>query len=94
MHAMFTDPIFAESQTWRLSTSNLHAGIRLRGTGFGTVLHFGYGINYMAAPTLVKFSIETKKVPETVTTAEFIKVLTGVLRDMKTVCKQMNHPKL
>ncbi|CEP14095.1 hypothetical protein [Parasitella parasitica] len=65
IHPIFTDPVHAESQTWRLSTSGLHAGIRLMGTGFGTVYHDGYGINYMAAPTLVKFGIESKRVPET-----------------------------
>ncbi|CAO3664520.1 hypothetical protein G6F70_006643 [Rhizopus microsporus] len=93
MHPIFKDPIFAESQTWRLSTSGLHAGIRLMGTGFGAVYRDGYGINYMAAPTLVKFGIESKRVPETVSTEEFIKTLYKVLLDIKDLCEQVNNSK-
>ncbi|KAI9470980.1 MAG: acyltransferase ChoActase/COT/CPT [Benjaminiella poitrasii] len=88
MHPIFTDTIYTESQTWRLSTSGLHAGIRLMGTGFGTVYHDGYGINYMAAPTLVKFGIESKRVPETVSTEVFMDATTKVLRDMRQVCEE------
>lgn len=90
MHPIFTDPVHGESQTWRLSTSGLHAGIRLMGTGFGTVYPDGYGINYMAAPTLVKFGIETKRVPETVKTVEFMQVIQQVLLDLQQVCEQVN----
>jgi len=90
MHAIFTDPVHAESQRWRLSTSGLHAGIRLMGTGFGTVYPDGYGINYMAAPTLVKFGIESKRVPETVSTQEFMDAIAKALRDMRQVCEEVN----
>lgn len=93
MHPIFTDPIHAESQTWRLSTSGLHAGIRLMGTGFGTVYPDGYGINYMAAPTLVKFGIESKRVPETVSTEKFMQTIDEVLKDMQSVCEQVNNSK-
>ncbi|RCH80081.1 hypothetical protein CU098_005363, partial [Rhizopus stolonifer] len=97
MHPIFTDPVFAESQHWRLSTSGLHAGIRLMGTGFGTVYHDGYGINYMAAPQLVKFGIECKHVAHTKSTAEFIQIIQQVLMDLKAVCQEVNldqHAKL
>ncbi|EPB92959.1 hypothetical protein HMPREF1544_00033 [Mucor circinelloides 1006PhL] len=93
MHPIFTDPIHAESQTWRLSTSGLHAGIRLMGTGFGTVYPDGYGINYMAAPTLVKFGIESKRVPETVSTEQFMQAIHKALKDMQHVCEQVNNSK-
>lgn len=90
MHPIFTDPVHGQSQIWRLSTSGLHAGIRLMGTGFGTVYPDGYGINYMAAPTLVKFGIETKRVPETVSTAKFMEIINGVLLDLKHLCEDVN----
>ncbi|KAI8376937.1 acyltransferase ChoActase/COT/CPT [Blakeslea trispora] len=89
LHPIFTDPVHAESQHWRLSTSGLHAGIRLMGTGFGTVYHDGYGINYMAAPDLVKFGIECKRVPETMSSHEFIGVIRQVLRDLRQLCEDV-----
>ncbi|KAI9258898.1 acyltransferase ChoActase/COT/CPT [Phascolomyces articulosus] len=91
MHAMFQDPIFQKSQTWILSTSGLQAGIRLMGTGFGAAAVDGYGINYMAAPMLVKFGIECKNVPETVTAQKFSDTIRQTLLDMKDVCEQINN---
>jgi hypothetical protein len=44
-HPLFTDPLFARSQEWKLSTSALSAGYHFRGTGFGAVFPDGYGIN-------------------------------------------------
>lgn len=89
VHPIFKDPIHFESQTWRLSTSGLHAGIRLMGTGFGAVYKDGYGINYMPAPHLVKFGIESKRIPETVSTEEFMVSLEQSLRDMRSLCEQV-----
>lgn len=82
LHPLFTDPIYTESQTWRLSTSGLQAGVQLMGTGFGVVAKDGYGINYMPAPTLVKFSVESKRVSETVSTLEFLNVIDCVMKDL------------
>lgn len=90
MHPIFTDPIHGQSQVWRLSTSGLHAGIRLMGTGFGTVYPDGYGINYMAAPTLVKFGIESKRVPETIETEKLMEIINQVLLDLKSLCERVN----
>ncbi|KAG0188318.1 hypothetical protein DFQ28_005115 [Apophysomyces sp. BC1034] len=90
MHPIFKDPIHAESQTWRLSTSGLHEGVRLMGTGFGAVYQDGYGINYMPARTVVKFGIESKHVPETVSTKKFAETLRQTLRDMRAVCEEVN----
>ncbi|KAF7720979.1 hypothetical protein EC973_005653 [Apophysomyces ossiformis] len=92
IHPIFKDPIYTESQTWRLSTSGLHEGIRLMGTGFGAVYRDGYGINYMPAPTVVKFGIESKRVPETVSTKTFVETLRQTLRDMRAVCEEVNNP--
>ena len=35
-HDLFDDPLFTESQTWRLSTSGLSEGHQFRGTGYDT----------------------------------------------------------
>ncbi|KAG2182043.1 hypothetical protein INT43_006969 [Umbelopsis isabellina] len=90
IHPIFTDPAYSESQTWRLSTSGLHAGIRLMGTGFGAITQDGYGINYMAAPTLVKFGMECKRVKETATIHEFADTLVQTLRELRQVCEDVN----
>lgn len=44
-HELFEDPLFAQSQTFKLSTSGLSAGDRFFGTGFGAPEKDGYGIN-------------------------------------------------
>lgn len=89
MHPMFEDPIFTKSQTWVLSTSNLHSGIYLMGTGFGSAVKDGYGVNYMAAPTVVKYTIEVKQVPDTVSAKEFGATLRKTLLELKDVCEQV-----
>ncbi|KAI9277721.1 acyltransferase ChoActase/COT/CPT [Umbelopsis sp. AD052] len=90
LHPIFTDPAYAESQNWRLSTSGLHAGIRLMGTGFGAIVPDGYGVNYMAAPTLVKYGIECKHVKETVSSLEFSNALSEALTELRQVCEDVN----
>jgi carnitine O-acetyltransferase len=94
MHPIFTDPIHAASQTWKLSTSGLHAGIRLLGTGFGAVVPDGFGTNYMPAPTLIKFGIESKRIKGSHTTADFIGALDKALKDMRVLCEQVHGAKL
>jgi len=44
-HELLEDPLFAQSQTFKLSTSGLAAGDRFFGTGFGAPEKDGYGIN-------------------------------------------------
>ena len=92
MHPMFEDPIFSKSQRWILSTSNLHSGVRLMGTGFGAAVNDGYGVNYMAAPNVVKFTIEVKQVPDTVSAKEFGAALRNVLLELKAICEQVHQP--
>lgn len=83
--AIFSDPLFAESQSWRLSTSGLSAGDRFAGTGFGTgYATESYGINYLAGAHLLKFGIESK---DGATTA-FAKSVVEALRDMRRICEQ------
>lgn len=50
--SLFTDPLFLQSQEWKLSTSGLSAGHWFKGTGFGTPFNDGYGINCMFSPAI------------------------------------------
>jgi len=59
--ALFSDPLFAESQTWRLSTSGLSAGDVFVGTGFGSGYPEGFGVNYLAGGQILKFGMESKR---------------------------------
>ena len=87
-HPLLDDPLFAESQAWRLSTSGLSAGDRFYGTGFGTVWPDGYGINYLAGADVIKFGIESKHSCETTDTRRFRAHLIDALREMRLVCEQ------
>ena len=60
------------------------------GTGFGAATPDGYGINYMAAPTVVKYGLECKTVPQTVTVRELAHAIQQTLLDMKDVCEAIN----
>ncbi|WFD37994.1 carnitine O-acetyltransferase [Malassezia japonica] len=59
--ALFTDPLFTESQSWKLSTSGLSAGDRFVGTGFGSGFPDGFGVNYLAGGKVLKFGLESKR---------------------------------
>ncbi|SPO43873.1 related to CAT2 - Carnitine O-acetyltransferase [Moesziomyces antarcticus] len=87
--AVFSDPLFAESQSWRLSTSGLSAGDRFAGTGFGTGYPTeSYGINYLAGAQLLKFGIESKHNA----TTNFARCLVEALRDMRRICEHGGPP--
>ncbi|WFD30810.1 carnitine O-acetyltransferase [Malassezia sp. CBS 17886] len=58
---LFSDELFAESQTWKLSTSGLSAGDRFLGTGFGSGYPEGFGVNYLAGSKVLKFGMESKR---------------------------------
>ncbi|KAI9306900.1 acyltransferase ChoActase/COT/CPT [Cunninghamella echinulata] len=90
LHPIFKDPIYSESQNWRLSTSGLQPGVQLMGTGFGAVAKDGYGINYMAARTLVKFGMESKKDEQSLPTRQFADIISKVLLDLRSLCEQVN----
>lgn len=88
MPALFTDPLFAESQTWTLSTSGLSAGDRFCGTGFGAGYEDGYGINYLAGSSLLKFGIESKHSCQKTSTTEFAIQIVEALRTMRKICEE------
>ena len=58
---LFTDPLFAASQTWHFSTSCMPCAGNLAGGGFGAVVpDTGVGVCYHPEANRLKFSIETK----------------------------------
>ncbi|KAJ3977229.1 acyltransferase ChoActase/COT/CPT [Lentinula raphanica] len=91
---LFDDPLFAKSQEWRLSTSGLSAGHHFRGTGFGSGYENGYGINYLAAPSMIKFGIETKFSGTETSTEIFKGAIYTALRDMKDVILHVPDTKI
>ena len=54
--ALFTDPAFAASRRWRLSTSNCGSQ-RVQLFGFGPVVEDGFGLAYMIHPDAVTVNI-------------------------------------
>ncbi|PWN52846.1 acyltransferase ChoActase/COT/CPT [Violaceomyces palustris] len=88
--AIFADPLFADSQTWKLSTSGLSAGDRFLGTGFGAGYEeSAYGINYLAGAGLLKFGVESKrKGKDDSPTTTFCQKLVEALRDMRAICEE------
>ncbi|KAF8638322.1 hypothetical protein AX17_002342 [Amanita inopinata Kibby_2008] len=94
--SLFEDHMFACSARWVLSTSGLSAGHLFKGTGFGSAYQDGYGINYLAAPEMVKFGIESKFSSSVTSTADFKKAIISSLLEMKDLClttilEETNH---
>lgn len=88
---LFADPVFAESQTWTLSTSGLSAGETFVGTGFGAGYADGYGVNYLAGGRVLKFGMESKRSNPHgggQSTEQFLATLVGALRDLRAVVEQ------
>ncbi|KAL1412564.1 hypothetical protein Q8F55_000311 [Vanrija albida] len=86
-HPLFEDELYAKSQEWKLSTSGLSSGIRFMATGFGAAWPDGYGINYMIAPHIVKFGLESKVSCPTTSTTRLKHNIVQALRDMRRVCE-------
>ncbi|KIK10045.1 hypothetical protein K443DRAFT_47 [Laccaria amethystina LaAM-08-1] len=86
----FEDELFERSARWKLSTSGLSAGHLFKGTGFGAVYDDGYGINYLAAPAMIKFGIESKFSSTLTSTQRFKEVVVEVLDEMHLVCLEEN----
>ncbi|KAJ7030394.1 acyltransferase ChoActase/COT/CPT [Mycena alexandri] len=84
--ALLDDELFQRSQKWRLSTSGLSAGNFFRGTGFGATYEDGYGINYMAAPDMIKFGIESKVSSPRTSTEGLKDAIFDALANMRTLC--------
>ncbi|KAJ7104046.1 acyltransferase ChoActase/COT/CPT [Mycena belliarum] len=83
---LFDDELFQRSQTWKLSTSGLSAGNLFRGTGFGAMYDDGYGINYLAAPDMIKFGIESKFSCAQSSTDALKDAIFEALYEMRTLC--------
>ena len=90
--ALFSDPLFAESQTWKLSTSGLSAGDNFTGTGFGCGFPDGLGINYLAGASVLKFGMEAKRgnphAPGPQPTAVFAGKIVEAMRKMREIVEQ------
>ncbi|EFP80930.2 uncharacterized protein PGTG_07182 [Puccinia graminis f. sp. tritici CRL 75-36-700-3] len=84
---LFTDPVFAESSEWQLSTSGISAGERFIGTGFGC-FGKGYGINYIVAPSRITFGIETKHSDPRTSATQFKQYIAQALKDIRILCQR------
>ncbi|KAJ7678921.1 acyltransferase ChoActase/COT/CPT [Mycena polygramma] len=84
--ALLDDELFRRSQTWKLSTSGLSAGNLFKGTGFGATYEDGYGINYLAAPDMIKFGMESKVSSPRTSTDALKDAIYEALDDMKFLC--------
>lgn len=91
-HELFKDPLFAESQSFKLSTSGLSAGDRFFGTGFGAPEKDGYGINYLAGADIIKFGMESKRSSKETSTHAFRLAIIEALREMRRIC-EVGRPK-
>ncbi|KAL0955000.1 hypothetical protein HGRIS_003925 [Hohenbuehelia grisea] len=90
--SLFSDELFERSQRWKLSTSGLSAGYLFRGTGFGSAYEDGYGINYLAAPDMIKFGIECKHSSPLTSTSRFQKALVDSLSEMHALAADHETP--
>ncbi|KAK2463432.1 hypothetical protein APHAL10511_004518 [Amanita phalloides] len=86
---LFEDELFTRSARWALSTSGLSAGHLFRGTGFGAAYEDGYGINYLAAPEMIKFGIESKFSSPLTSTAGFVEAMTDSLQETRELCLEV-----
>jgi carnitine O-acetyltransferase len=88
LHPMFTDPIFAKSQTFRLITSGLEDGEKLVGNAFYVPIDRGYGVTYMSGPKVLKFGITSSNTKNTLPARYFGDALARALHDVFDLCKQ------
>lgn len=82
-HPFLSDPVARGSTNYRLSTSSLSSGELYLGTGFGSAVPDGYGVNYCIGKGALKFGIESKKSCRETSTARFKHALIDALYDMK-----------
>lgn len=88
--AMFADPIFKESTSFRLSTSQLFPTRFISATGFGAVVPDGYGMNYIFENDIIKIGVESKLDCKETSTRKFKESLVHVWRDMRVMCEAVN----
>jgi len=87
---IFSDPAYALSQTFRLSTSGLVPSRNIMATGFGAVVPDGYGMNYIALGDMIKVGLECKKsgMGSKGGSTRYANVLQGVWEEMRKVCEE------
>ncbi|KAF9525641.1 acyltransferase ChoActase/COT/CPT [Crepidotus variabilis] len=85
---LFEDDIFDRSSEWKLTTSGLSAGLLFKGTGYGTMYSDGYGINYLTAPDMIKFGVESKFSCPSTSSHAFQKAISDALDEMKYICER------
>lgn len=83
---LFEDELYSRSAKWKLSTSGLSAGHLFKGTGFGAAYDDGYGINYLAAPDMIKFGIESKFHNPATSTENLKAAIVETMLEMKLLC--------
>ena len=83
---LFTDPAFAKSNAFKLSTSNNSYIPRPFGGMFGTVDPTGYGICYIATDDYTLLCGESKKSCEDTDTRLFCKHINDALKDIAEIC--------
>ncbi|KAI9206459.1 acyltransferase ChoActase/COT/CPT [Polychytrium aggregatum] len=80
---ILTDPLYAQSSHWQLSTSGLFSNVTLLATGFGAVAPDGYGLNYIINPNIIRAGIESKHGYPNTSTPKFIEHLQRALVDLR-----------
>jgi len=87
MPPIFTDPAFAKSSGWEMSTSNL-SHERLQAWGFGEVVEQGFGVGYSILSARLQFFVTCKGSRDAgPSRAEaFKETLQLSLRDMEQLC--------
>jgi carnitine O-acetyltransferase len=91
---IFKDPIYSGSKNFRLSTSNLFPGENIVGTGFGSVVPDGYGMNYKIHKNKILMGVESKfSCPET-STPVFIETLKKTMVEVMEMCEGTSKAKL
>lgn len=82
--ALFSDPVFGRSKSWRVSTSNL-SHPRIVNWGFGQVCPDGVGIGYSIHPNSITFHISALE--ETGWASQLATLLDESLREMQQIAQ-------
>ncbi|KAI8330433.1 acyltransferase ChoActase/COT/CPT [Chlamydoabsidia padenii] len=88
MHPIFSDPIFTNSQIFRLTTSGIENDSNVIANGFYCPL--GYGITYLTGPRFLRFGITSTNTKSTLPAKFFADALLRSLRDVFGLCKMAN----
>ncbi|KAI9227462.1 MAG: acyltransferase ChoActase/COT/CPT [Piptocephalis tieghemiana] len=93
--ALLSHPLVKASSHWKLSTSGLfpNAATGLYGTGFGSVVPDGYGMNYILDDSTIRIGIECKtSQTSTFSAKDFAHACIWALQSLQTICEEVNGP--